>query len=290
MGVSARPPVALTIAGSDSGGGAGVGMDLKVFAALGVFGTCAITALTAQNTRGVRGVWEAPAEFVAAQIVAVAEDLGPAAVKTGMLSSEAVVGAVAEALEGSSVPLVVDPVMVAKDGSRLLSEGGIKAARERLLPRATLVTPNALEAEALAGMAVRGEEEAGRAAEKLRALGCTWVLVKGGHLAGDVVSDVLLGPGGTRVLSSPRLPGGPFHGTGCALSAAITGYLAHGVGVAEAVAAGREYLQELLRRAHALGGGARVLHPVPIQDTGISPPVSRRCSSSQHQTSPGRQP
>ncbi len=257
-----RPPVALTIAGSDSGGGAGIEMDLKVFAALGVFGTCAITALTAQNTAGVRGAWEAPPDSVAAQIEAVLDDLAVAAAKTGMLSSEVVVRAVVEVMRRRAfAPLVVDPVVVAKDGTHLLSDAGITAVRDELLPLTTLLTPNIPEAEALAGMKIRSEEDLPRAAAKLRDLGCTWVLVKGGHLSRAEVTDLLLGPDIDQALSSPRIPGGPFHGTGCALSAAIAGYLACGRSVPEAVKAARLFLQSLLQQAHALGRGALVLHP-----------------------------
>ena len=257
-------PIALTIAGSDSGGGAGIQMDLKVFSALGVFGACAITALTAQNTVGVSGAWEAPPEFLAAQIQAVLDDLPVDAAKTGMLSSEAVVLRLVELMETRGFPpLVVDPVVVAKDGTHLLSEGGIRAVRERLLPRATIATPNVLEAEALAGIAVKSEEDLSRAAQKLRDLGCSWVLVKGGHLRGREVTDLLLGPGREQALSSPRMPDGPFHGTGCALSAAIAAHLALGRSIPDAVSQARDFVQHLLRNARALGRGARVLHPQP---------------------------
>ena len=281
-------PVALTIAGSDSGGGAGVQMDLKVFAALGVFGTCAITALTAQNTVGVRGAWEAPPEFVGAQIEAVLDDLPVRAAKTGMLSSAAVVEAVVRVVEArrnfpplleerqerggfpplveerrSFPPLVVDPVVVAKDGTHLLSEEGIAAVRERLLPLASVVTPNVLEAEALTGVRIESEEDLRRAAEKLRALGCSWVLVKGGHMEGREVTDLLLGPDHEQALSSPRIPGGPFHGTGCALSAATAAFLAHGRSIPEAVREATAFVRHLLQEARSLGGGARVLHPQP---------------------------
>jgi hydroxymethylpyrimidine/phosphomethylpyrimidine kinase len=257
-----KPPVALTIAGSDSGGGAGIEMDLKVFAALGCFGTAAVTALTAQNTVGVLGAWEAPGEFVAAQMAAVLDDLPVAAAKTGMLSSEHVVRAVAEVVRQRAFrPLVVDPVAAAKNGTRLLSDAGIAAVREELLPLATMVTPNLLEVEALIGSRVESEEEARAAAAKLRALGCTWVLVKGGHGRGPSVTDLLVGPDFEQAISSPRIPGGPFHGTGCALSAAITAHLAHGRSVPEAVSRARAFVQALLTRAVPLGRGARVLHP-----------------------------
>ncbi len=257
-------PVALTIAGSDSGGGAGVQMDLKVFAALGVFGTCAITALTAQNTVGVRGAWEAPPDFLAAQIEAVLDDLPVAAAKTGMLSSEAVVRALAELMERRTFPpLVVDPVVVAKDGTHLLSDAGIALVRERLLPLAAITTPNLPEAEALAGVTIDSKEDLRPAAEKLRGLGCSWVLLKGGHLQGREVTDLLLGPDHEQELSSPRIPGGPFHGTGCALSAAIAALLARGSSIPQAVTEAGEFLQHLLRSARSLGEGARVLHPQP---------------------------
>ncbi len=260
--MKANPPVALTIAGSDSGGGAGVEMDLKVFAALGAFGACAVTALTAQNTQGVLGAWEAPSSIVRAQIEAVLDDLPVAAVKTGMLSSESVVEAVAEVLsERFDGPLVVDPVVAAQDGTRLLSDRGIAALIERLLPLATVVTPNLPEAEALSGIRITGRKEAREAAQKLRSQGATWVLVKGGHQRGEVVTDLLVGPDDERAVSSPRIPGGPFHGTGCALSAAVAAHLARGAGAPEAVELSHHFLQRLLRRACALGRGALVLHP-----------------------------
>lgn len=260
--MSGDPPVALSIAGSDSGGGAGVEMDLKVFSALGVFGACAITALTAQNTVGVRGAWEAPPDFVAAQIEAVLDDLPVKAAKAGMLSSERVVQVLVELMQRRTFPpLVVDPVVVAKDGTHLLSGGGIALVRERLLPLAAIATPNVPEAEALAGVTINSKEDLLPAAEKLRALGCSWVLLKGGHLQGREVTDLLLGPDHEQELSSPRIPGGPFHGTGCALSAAIAAFLARGLLIPNAVSEAGELLQHLLRHARSLGEGARVLHP-----------------------------
>lgn len=259
-----KPPVALTIAGSDSGGGAGIEADLKVFAALGVFGTCAITALTAQNTMGVRGAWETPAEFVRAQLAAVLDDLPVAAVKTGMLSSAAVVRAVTATLNHyPRLPLVVDPVILAKDGTQLLADEGLAAMREELLPVTTVLTPNIPEAEALSGIRIASQEDVPKAAAKLRDWGCTWVLIKGGHLRAPVVVDLLLGPDHEQALTAPRLTGGPYHGTGCVLSAAITAYLAKGRSVPESVQAASRYLHSLLPHAHALGRGARVLHPKP---------------------------
>jgi hydroxymethylpyrimidine/phosphomethylpyrimidine kinase len=255
-------PVALTIAGSDSGGGAGIEMDLKVFSALGVFGTCAITALTAQNTRGVRSATEVPPGDVSDQVAAVLEDFQVGAIKTGMLSSSIIVTTVANAVKGGhSPPLVVDPVVVAKDGTRLLSEEGIATVRDLLLPLAAIVTPNIPEAEVLSGVRVNSEEDVPRAAAKLRDLGCTWVLVKGGHLGGPEVIDLLVGPEGEQALTSPRISGGPFHGTGCALSAAIAALLARGHSIPQAVREATLFLHGLIRQAHALGKGALVLHP-----------------------------
>lgn len=255
-------PVVLTIAGSDSGGGAGIEMDLKVFAALGAFGACAITALTAQNTVGVLGAWEAPSAFVEAQIEAVLDDLPVAAAKTGMLSSEAVVRAVAGTLARRfRGPLVVDPVVVAKDGTHLLSDDGIAAVREQLLPLATVVTPNLPEAEALSRITITTQKEMREAASKLRSQGATWVLVKGGHQRGAVVIDLLVGPDDEQAISSPRVPGGPFHGTGCAFSAAIAAFLARGLPVPEAVKEAHKFLQSLLKHAVVLGKGSLVLHP-----------------------------
>ena len=260
--MSGHPPVVLTIAGSDSGGGAGVEMDLKVFCALGCFGACAITALTAQNTVGVLGAWEAPSHFVAAQINAVLDDLPVRAAKTGMLSSEAVVRTVADIVRSRPLPqLVVDPVVVAKDGTHLLSEAGIAAVRDELLPLATIVTPNLPEAEALTDIKIACEEDARRAAAKLRSLGCTWVLVKGGHQRGATVTDLLIGPEDEQAMSSSRVPGGPFHGTGCAFSAALTAHLAHAQTIPDAVRAARDFVFLLLKQPLALGRGSLVLQP-----------------------------
>jgi len=262
--MTARPPVALTIAGSDSGGGAGIEIDLKVFASLGVFGACAITAITAQNTAGVTGAWESPPGSVRAQMEAVLDDLPVAAAKTGMLSSRAIVEEVAEVVRARALaPLVVDPVVVAKDGTHLLSDEGIAALRDRLLPLAAIITPNIPEAEALAGIHIKGGEDVREAAAKLRALGCNWVLVKGGHMQAPEVTDLLLGPDEEQALHSPRIPGGPFHGTGCALSAALAAHLARGASMPEAVRKASAFLQTLLRQAHRLGSGALVLHPTP---------------------------
>lgn len=239
-------------------------MDLKVFSALGVFGTAALTALTAQNTEGVLATWEVPLPFLLRQIEAVLSDLPVGAAKTGMLSSAEIVGAVAGVLRTHlHGPLVVDPVMAAGDGSRLLSEPGVAALRDQLLPLATIVTPNLPEAEALAGMTIRDQKEMGQAAQKIREQGASWVLIKGGHQRGEVVTDLLVGPEGEQAISAPRIPG-RHHGTGCALSAAICAFLAQGLAVPEAVLRSHRLLRQLIQNARRLGRGALVLHPSVI--------------------------
>ena len=248
------PLVALTIAGSDSSGGAGVQADLKAFAACGVFGTSAITALTAQNTTGVRGVHAVPAAFVVEQVEAVLDDLDVAAVKTGMLATAEVVSAVAGLAAAGRLPhLVVDPVMVASSGARLLETAAEQAYVEALLPSAEVLTPNLSEAQVLLGRAITTLDEQREAAEALGALGPRAVLVKGGHAVagtgGDAV-DVLWD--GTQVLElrAPRVVGRNDHGTGCTLASAIAAGLARGDGVVEAVASAKAYV------LRALQGGA----------------------------------
>jgi hydroxymethylpyrimidine/phosphomethylpyrimidine kinase len=254
-------PRALTIAGSDSCGGAGLEADLKVFAALGVYGACAVTAVTAQNSRGVISFDEIPPSLVAQQIGAVLDDVGADAVKTGMLSSPAIVAVVAERLAAHGARnLVVDPVIVAKDGTHLLTDDGVSAMRDKLLPLAALVTPNAPEAEALTGLAVAGREDAARAARALVDLGAKAALVTGGHLPGPAV-DVLWDGEQETMLHNPRIPGPPVHGTGCVLSAAIAGYLARGVALADAVASAREFLQRALEETFSTGGDFRLFAP-----------------------------
>ena len=254
-------PRALTIAGSDSCGGAGLEADLKVFAALGVYGACAVTAVTAQNSRGVVSAGELPASLVAQQIDAVLDDVGADAVKTGMLSSPAIVAVVADRLAAHGIRnLVVDPVIVAKDGTHLLTDDGVSAMREKLLPLAALVTPNAPEAEALTGLTVAGREDAARAARALVDLGAGAALVTGGHLPGPAV-DILWDGSERVVLEHPRIPGPPVHGTGCVLSAAIAGYLARGHTLTDAVARAREFLQRALEDTFSTGGAFRLFAP-----------------------------
>ena len=247
--------VALTIAGSDSGGGAGIQADLKTFAAHGLHGTSAITAVTAQNTVGVTAWAAVETSLVLAQVEAVATDMPLAATKTGMLGSASVIAAVADAAGRLSLgPLVVDPVMVARSGDRLLAPEAERAYVERLFPLAALVTPNLAEAEALLGRPVRDLPAMRRAAADLHALGARAVLVKGGALAGDAV-DVLFDGSRTVEVGGPRVDTPNTHGTGCALSAAVAARLARGDALLDAVRGARAWLDEALRRSYAVGRG-----------------------------------
>jgi hydroxymethylpyrimidine/phosphomethylpyrimidine kinase len=247
---------ALTIAGSDSGGGAGIQADLKTFAAHRVYGTSAITAVTAQNTLGVT-MWKAlPADLVIAQIEAVAGDIGADAVKVGMLANAAIVEAVAATIEELDLPLVVvDPVMVAKGGDRLLEAEAVDAIRLELLPRAHLVTPNIPEAEVFAQMAIRSVEAMHAAAERILRMGPRVVLVKGGHLDGPESVDVACTRDGSFELRKPRISSSSTHGTGCTLSSAIAANLALGSGDREAITKAREYLDGAIRHAPSIGRG-----------------------------------
>ncbi|MHC4481111.1 MAG: bifunctional hydroxymethylpyrimidine kinase/phosphomethylpyrimidine kinase [Planctomycetota bacterium] len=249
-------PRILTIAGSDSGGGAGIQADLKTITALGGFGMSALTALTAQNTLGVRGVLEVSPQFVALQIDAVADDIGIDAAKTGMLAGRAIIEAVAESIRRHAIrPLVVDPVMVAKSGDPLLAADARVLMRDLMLPLATVVTPNLLEAAELAGRPVEDAAGMREAARAVCALGAEWALVKGGHLGGEPV-DVLFD--GTEFLEvrRPRVPTPNTHGTGCTYAAAIATGLGRGMSVPEAVEMARDALQAGLENALDLGGGA----------------------------------
>ncbi len=249
-------PRLLTIAGSDSGGGAGIQADLKTFAAFGCFGMSAITAATAQNTREVRGVQLLRPTLVAAQIAAVAEDIGVDAAKTGMLGSAPIVRAVVHAVRKHQLrPLVVDPVMVAKSGDRLLAAAAIQGVKRHLLPLATLVTPNMAEAAVLAGMPVRNEREMARAAYRIAVASGAAVLVKGGHLRGAPV-DILIAPTGLTRFLGHRLPRLSTHGTGCTLSAAITALLGLGRPLEEAIAEAKGYLEGAIAAAPRLGRGS----------------------------------
>ena len=251
---------ALTIAGSDSGGGAGIQADLKTFAAFGVFGTSAITALTAQNTVAVTGVHLAPPEFVVAQIDAVVTDLGCDAVKTGMLGTASIVAAVADAIRRHALPnVVIDPVMVAKSGDHLLAAEAVDAVRRALLPVARVVTPNVPEAEVLAGGRIETLDDAIAAAHAIRALGAQAVVVKGGHLDRDDIVDVLVDGSHVVTITGPRIPGVHTHGTGCTFAAATASRLALGNDLEAAVRAAQAYVREAMRAGVPLGRGHRPL-------------------------------
>jgi hydroxymethylpyrimidine/phosphomethylpyrimidine kinase len=251
---------ALTIAGSDSGGGAGIQADLKTFAAHGVYGTSAITALTAQNTKGVLGVHAVPAEFVTQQIEAIAGDIGCDAVKTGMLATSTIVEAVAAAVEALDLPnLVVDPVMIAKGGDCLLDKDAVHAIRATLLRWARVVTPNIPEAEELAGIAIRTLDDMRAAAERILKLGPQAVIVKGGHLPGEQSIDVLLQAGGEVRLAAPRLEVRHTHGTGCTFAAAIAARLALGDSLDESARGAKEYVTGAMRHGLDVGGGHQPL-------------------------------
>jgi hydroxymethylpyrimidine/phosphomethylpyrimidine kinase len=258
-----RLPRVLTIAGSDSGGGAGIQADLKTFAALGVHGMTAITAITAQNTLGVRRIQAVEAEMVREQIEAVAEDIGVDAAKTGMLYTSAIIEVVADETERRGFPLVVDPVMIAKGGARLLKPEAEKVLVERLLPLATVVTPNALEAEVISGVRVETLEDGRRAAERIAALGPEAVVVKGGHIETEGRSiDILLWRGEFTVLEAERLEKRTTHGTGCSFSAAIAAELAKGRAISEAVRTAKELVNMAIRYGLEIGGGYGPLNPL----------------------------
>ncbi len=247
---------AMTIAGSDSGGGAGIQADLKTFAALGVYGTSAITAITAQNTLGVAAIHEVPTEVIAAQIESIMSDIGADAVKTGMLASSAVINVVAQELKRHGVTrLVVDPVMIAKGGDRLLQEEAVDALRTVLLPLAAVVTPNTPEAEALTGMTIRTEADVREAARRIVALGAKAVVVKGGHLEGAEAVDTLYDGKEFRVYSSPRYPTKNTHGTGCTFGSAVAAGLAKGLPVPEAVAQAKAYVTNAIKADLQIGHG-----------------------------------
>ncbi|MDP1807041.1 MAG: bifunctional hydroxymethylpyrimidine kinase/phosphomethylpyrimidine kinase [Acidimicrobiales bacterium] len=255
-------PVALTIAGSDSSGGAGIVADLKTFEAHGVWGTVALTAVTAQNTLGVQAVETITPEMVRAQIASVVADLGVDAAKTGMLGSAEVVAEVARTVVELGVrPLVVDPVMVASTGGRLLAPDAVDAVIRHLLPRATVVTPNLAEAAALVGFDVSDRATMERAARALGDMGPQVVLVKGGHLAGDASPDCMLVAGELVWLEGPRLPDGGAHGSGCVLAAAICAELARGMEPADACVAAKRFVARAIEAGAALGAGVVPVEP-----------------------------
>lgn len=252
-----RAPVraVLTIAGSDSGGGAGVQADLKTFAALGVYGASAITAITAQNTIGVTAAMALPADLVAAQIEAIASDIRLAATKIGMLGNAAIVEAVVASIDALELPLVVvDPVMVAKSGDRLVDEDGVRVISSELLPRALVVTPNIPEAEALSGMAITTLDDAREAARRIHAMGPS-VIVKGGHATGDDLVDLLFHDGRFIPFHTPRIQTRNTHGTGCTFASAIAAHLALGHGLPEATARAQAYVAGAIQHGLAIGRG-----------------------------------
>jgi hydroxymethylpyrimidine/phosphomethylpyrimidine kinase len=311
----ATPPRVLTVAGSDSSGGAGIQADLKTMMALGVYGMSVICAVTAQNSLGVHGYWELPPEAVRAQLDAILGDIGVDAVKTGMLASAEAVEAVVDAMgspsqaspsqaspsqaraggppgpahpaqtrgqarPGVGAPLVVDPVAVSAHGDSLLSPGALTAIRERLLPVATVITPNLGEAALLTGVQVTDEPGMIKAAEALHALGPQWVLVKGGHLPGHPV-DVLFDGEHLRTFTGPRLPDQHTHGTGCTLASAIASFLALGEDVPGAVAKAKEYVTGAIRSAFPVGAGiGPVDHGWRFRPAGGHPTATGRADGS----------
>ncbi len=252
---SALVPKALTIAGSDSGGGAGIQADLKTFAALGVYGTSAVTAVTAQNTRGVFAVAEVPEEVVIAQIDAVLEDIGAISAKTGMLSSAAIIENVADRLEAWGIAnLVVDPVMVAKSGDQLLQPDAISALVDELLPLALILTPNIPEAEVLAGRLIANDAEAREAARIIADKGPRFVIIKGGHRSGSAL-DLVFDGTTFMELDAERVVTDNTHGTGCTFSAAIAAFLARGHEPLEAIRDAKRFLTDALLASYSVGGG-----------------------------------
>ena len=248
--------VILTIAGSDSSAGAGIQADLKAISACGGYGASVLTAVTAQNTRGVLDAFELPLEIITAQLEAVFGDLRVAAVKSGMLSSSRVVGLVEGALRRwTPAHYVLDPVLVAKSGDALLDAQAVEMLRRRLVPLATLVTPNRHEALALTGVDVRGPEDAEKAGRVLLASGCGAVLVKGGHMDSGGATDVLVTASGAEIFAARRIDTPHTHGTGCTYAAAVATYLGRGMLLADAVRAAKLYVTEAIRDGLALGGG-----------------------------------
>ena len=259
-----RLPVVLTIAGSDSGGGAGIQADLKTFAALGVHGASAITAVTAQNTLGVSDYVELPLPIIRAQIDDVVSDLRPAAAKTGMLSSPEIIQLVASATEDHGLHrLVVDPVMVAKGGHKLLRDEAVGALRDRLIPLAAVITPNLPEAEVLLDREIRSRDEMERAVRELLSLGCRAVVLKGGHAEETETADDALFDGKELAwLVGPRVPTRNTHGSGCAFSAAITAGLAKGASIQQATGEAKRFITGAIREALEVGGGHGPVNPM----------------------------
>jgi hydroxymethylpyrimidine/phosphomethylpyrimidine kinase len=265
-----NPARILIVAGSDSGGGAGIQADIKTATALGAYAMTAITAVTVQDTTGVHSFHAVPPQTVADQIRVVLGDIGADAIKTGMLVSARTVEAVVKALKPHArIPLVVDTVMIAKGGADLVDDTGVEAMKSLLFPMAALITPNAPEAARLTGLRVESADDLIRAAETLRGKGAGAVLVKGGHLPGDTITDVLADIEGTHIFRTRRIGTGPMHGTGCTLATAIAAGIAQRLSLQDAVSRARSYLQEAVAGGFALGHGAGLLnhlHPIPPYD------------------------
>jgi len=262
----------LIVAGSDSGGGAGIQADIKTISMLDGYAASAITALTAQNTEGVFGVLPIPPDFIRRQIEVVLDDIGADVIKTGMLHDAAVIEAIVAVLHerAAAIPVVVDPVMIAKGGARLIDPAAIEALKRLLVARAEIITPNLPEAEALCGAKIEDVPEMQAAGETLLALGCRAVLVKGGHLPGEIVSDVLVTAAGVRIWESPRITTRHTHGTGCTLASAIAAGLAQGLGVERAVDRARNYVQRAIAGSPGLGRGHGPLdHAHPLHSDEI---------------------
>lgn len=248
--------VVMTIAGSDSGGGAGIQADLKTFQELGVFGTSAITALTAQNTKGVTGIFPVSEEFVAEQMEAVFTDFKIRVVKTGMLFSPEIIATVANVLINKKIDLIIDPVMIAKGGASLLQPTAIKAMITYLLPLATVITPNIPEAEVISGIKINSEASVNEAARKILAMGTQVVVIKGGHLEGVLAEDRVYFKDGTRfLLSAPRIKTKQTHGTGCTFSASLTAFMGQGMDLKEAIIEAKHFIQLAIENPLNLGSG-----------------------------------
>jgi hydroxymethylpyrimidine/phosphomethylpyrimidine kinase len=247
----------LVIAGSDSGGGAGIQADIKTITAFGAYAATAVTALTAQNTLGVHGLHQVPPDFVGRQIAVVLDDIGADVVKTGMLGAAATIEAVCDSLERhiARVPVVVDPVMVATSGARLIAPDALDNLKRRLLPMAIVITPNLPEAEALSGMAIRDTAEMRHAAAAMLTLGVPAVLLKGGHLPGEQVIDLLATADGVEEFSAPRIVSRHTHGTGCTLASGIAAGLAQGLRLRDAVLRARAFVRAAIAGAPGLGAG-----------------------------------
>ncbi|MEM2001753.1 MAG: bifunctional hydroxymethylpyrimidine kinase/phosphomethylpyrimidine kinase [Candidatus Methanomethylicaceae archaeon] len=255
-------PTVLTIAGSDSGGGAGIEADLKTFASIGVHGLVALTAVTAQNTTGVIGVHELPPEMVSLQIEAVVRDIGVDFAKTGMLSSSTIIREVAKAIKKFGLKVVVDPVMVAKSGAPLLRSEAVLSLKEELIPLAEVITPNLDEAEALTGMEINSVEDSIKAGKYLLSLGPKAVVVKGGHLKGDAVDILCTSEGSVKEYRSPRVESSTTHGTGCTFSSAIAAYLALGLSLEDAVKEAKNFVLNAILYGLKIGKGVGPVEPM----------------------------